>query len=549
MTGKKYSVWLDLAIAVSCGCFAGLNSVWIYGNLWTNTPYGLVCAICGVIAGASCFGILHLLSGRLNFTPASMSYFITLSFLAMYTAVRYYQHAEVLSKRYGTIDRRIYAALAGCSVLFLTVFFLASYRILFRILKRLLDVKWDWAEWMFLILGLGVAVNFSTCAFASYPIFYDGERYGGVLTDVVYLFDSLYHLKHDSFFLIGGVENDIRNIFFGLFQLPISAPCHVVSQLTEATLGFDLYPYLIIWFQNIAIVGSVILFARCVGEGPYRKIGFMLLFSCSYMAVLHVLILEQYAWPLFWSAAFVYLVCHGKTGSELDACYILGAGNLVSNALIAGPMVFHDKNRFKKLFEISFVIAAGLLLVSGQLTGILRTFQMMPTTAMFFGSNLAIGNKLMQFTVFVRSIFLQPFVKAFSVTPWYVAEIDQYAAYRLTDEISFDWTGIVILALCIVSFIWNRKDRFTQYAGWWIFVSILILLGLGWGTHENGLVIYGLHFGWAYITLIYKLIERVFAKHERILLGICGIISGIMLWQNIEGLSVLFDFLGKYYPS
>ena len=135
------------------------------------------------------------------------------------------------------------------------------------------------------------------------------------------------------------------------------------------------------------------------------------------------------------------------------------------------------------------------------------------------------------------------------MTPWYVAEIDQYAAYRLSDELCFDWIGILIFGLCAVSFIWNRKDRFTQYAGWWVLVSILILLGLGWGTHENGLVIYGLHFGWAYIALIYKLIERIFAKYGKILSAACGVVSGIMMWRNIEGLSVLFGFLEKYYPA
>lgn len=549
MTGRKHSIWLDAAISVSCGCFAWLDTVWIYGNLWTGTPYGLIVAIIGVIAGISCFAVLRLLSGRLDIEPAPTSYLVTLSFLAMYTAVRYYSRAGSLSERYGTIDLKIYAVLAGCSVLFLTVFFLVSYRILARLLGMLLDAGLDRVEWLFLILGLWAAVNFSTCAFVAYPVLHDGERYGGVLTDVIYLFDSLYHLKLDSFFLIGGVENDIRNIFFGLFQLPVSAPCHMISQLTEAIWGIESYPYLIAWSQGLAIVGAAILLSRCAVEGPHQKIGFLLLFSCSYMAMLHVLILEQYAWPLFWSSAFVYLACHGKTGSGLDACYILGAGNLVSNALIAGPMVFHDRKRFKKLFEISFVVATGLLLVSGQLSGILRTFQMMPTTAMFFGSNLTIANKVMQFSTFVRSVFIQPSVKAFSVTPWYVAEIDQYAAYRLSDEFNFDWIGILILVLCAVSFIWNRKDRFMQYAGGWVLVSIFILLCLGWGTHENGLVIYGLHFGWAYIALIYKLIERLFVRHRKILLGACCAVSGIMLWQNVQGLSVLFDFLGKYYPS
>ena len=46
-------------------------------------------------------------------------------------------------------------------------------------------------------------------------------------------------------------------------------------------------------------------------------------------------------------------------------------------------------------------------------------------------------------------------------------------------------------------------------SGLWILFSFALLCVMGWGTNENGLILYSLYFSWAYIILIYLFIDKL----------------------------------------
>ena len=52
--------------------------------------------------------------------------------------------------------------------------------------------------------------------------------------------------------------------------------------------------------------------------------------------------------------------------------------------------------------------------------------------------------------------------------------------------------GLVIFALALASLVLNRHSRAARMAGCWVLFSIVLLVGLGWGTQENGLILYAL---------------------------------------------------------
>ena len=41
-----------------------------------------------------------------------------------------------------------------------------------------------------------------------------------------------------------------------------------------------------------------------------------------------------------------------------------------------------------------------------------------------------------------------------------------------------------------------------------------MLVILGWGTKENGLILYSLYFGWAYFVLIFQLLNNIFKNNK-----------------------------------
>ena len=155
----------------------------------------------------------------------------------------------------------------------------------------------------------------------------------------------------------------------------------------------------------------------------------------------------------------------------------------------------------------------------------------------FSGKSLPFTDKLLQFIYFIKSIFIAPK----SVILW-----DNYFySYRI---ISIDFVsrlGILILLICFVSFLLNRKNKFAKISFLWIIFSFLVLCLFGWGTQENGLILYSLYFFWAYVSLICLFINKVF-KNKYVKIFIYFIIIFIMLYFNLSEFIKIVQF-GIYH--
>ena len=107
-------------------------------------------------------------------------------------------------------------------------------------------------------------------------------------------------------------------------------------------------------------------------------------------------------------------------------------------------------------------------------------------------------------------------------------------------------TGIIILGLLIVSFIINRKEKIAQVSALWILYSFIILCLIGWGTKENGLILYSTYFAWAFYSLFILLIKKI-TKNKRAFSIIMIIIIGIMFIFTSKELINILKFALKYY--
>ena len=72
--------------------------------------------------------------------------------------------------------------------------------------------------------------------------------------------------------------------------------------------------------------------------------------------------------------------------------------------------------------------------------------------------------------------------------------------------------GVLLILLCILSYIINRNKKIVKISTFWILFSIFVLFIMGWGTQENGLILYSLYFGWAYLILLCELLENIIKK-------------------------------------
>lgn len=112
---------------------------------------------------------------------------------------------------------------------------------------------------------------------------------------------------------------------------------------------------------------------------------------------------------------------------------------------------------------------------------------------------------------------------------------------------NFNLIGIIIGVLAILGFALNRKDKFTQMAFVWCVFSFILLLVLGWGIDENGLLLYTFYFAWAFICLIVKGIEKLLKKYTKLKYIVYSLIIFSMLLINSYGIYKTILFGLKYF--
>ena len=115
---------------------------------------------------------------------------------------------------------------------------------------------------------------------------------------------------------------------------------------------------------------------------------------------------------------------------------------------------------------------------------------------------------------------------------------------------SVNVAGIIILVAAVSGFAVTRKDKLSKISLGWICLSSVVLMLVGWGTKENGLILYSLYFGWPFLVLIFKLFKvtedrlktRFVFVGASVFLGIC------LLIRNIPSVFQMLQFAIEKYP-
>ena len=114
----------------------------------------------------------------------------------------------------------------------------------------------------------------------------------------------------------------------------------------------------------------------------------------------------------------------------------------------------------------------------------------------------------------------------------------------------FSVPGGVLLGLCLASLTLNRKKISARLAGAWIGFSVLLLLVIGWGSPENGMVLYSLYFSWAFFVLLFLLMDWIAEKGKMKLLvpAVSCVAAAALIVCNYHGMADLLAFATRYYP-
>lgn len=429
-------------------------------------------------------------------------------------------------------------ALVFLSVFFLYIFLSVFYKKLAEVFRHIGVFKELRTGEIILYAGLFIAtVGYIVFAFVQTDAFYGTE----ISNDIIYTSDSPILVKMNAFSIISHPENDLRQPLFSLFSVPFLGIVNLVglflpSCVEAVCLGA---------IQAGMILCATLMLADLMELTPLRRCCFMLLSCCSYTYLLFVLMLEQYAVAYFWLILCIYLICKNPRHSRFA---LFGT---VSTLLTGAVLTLHyavENSQSKKLSHILSCILdfvkdyVVLLILFCRFDVFISIFDKINSLTQFTGKEVTLISKLYQYTHFLRNCFLPPMAGEKTVAG--------HGAWRLLPMTSLSILGIAILVLALVGALLNRHKKSTRYALLWTVFSFVMLFVLGWGTNENGLILYALYFGWAFLTLIFGLAEKIEDKlRVRFLLPLLTAVACAgMLWMNLPAIYDMISFGIRNFP-
>ena len=393
-------------------------------------------------------------------------------------------------------------------------------------------------EYVFYALIIVASLVLVVFAFSQTDAFYGT----GYEFDVIYTSDSPTLVNQNVYLSLMHRENDLRQPLFAVFASPFVSVPYFLSVLLGA--GLSLRAVLLNSAQVMLLVFANFMISRAMKLNTLKRICFVLLTSTTYTYLLFSLMMEQYIVAYFYLALCVYLVSVSK---KVEKLALFGAGGtLLTSFVFVLSLTDKPIKRFKEWFfdlfdrGIEFVI---LVLAFCRFDVIMNLTVKASSLSGFTDVKLTLLDKFNQYTEFVKNLFLPPDADMSFV-------IEEHISWQLNEIDSVNLLGILIIILAAVGGILNRDKIISVISMSWISFSFVLLLILGWGTTENGLILYSLYFGWAFLVLLYQLVEWLF---EKIKLGfvtpiVCVGVSAFLLYKNLPAIMQMIDFAIEYFP-
>lgn len=392
-----------------------------------------------------------------------------------------------------------------------------------------------------IIYGLlfALTLGYMIFSFVNTDAFY-GTPY---INDVIYTSDSPSLVKENVYLVVTHPENDLRQPLFALFAAPFVGLPYLVGRVLDASASVQ--AILVNTVQIGMLFAANFILTKLLKLDCIKRVSFMLLTTFTYMYLLFTLMMEQYMIAYFWLIFGIYIICEKR---RIEQFALWGAGGTLLTSMTLLP--FMSKNNPIKNFKeyvidmvkygMSFVL---VILTFCRADIFLKLTRSVTTLSSFTGRNVGLMDKINQYFTFIQSCFIAP--KAGLNT----TAVD-HISWQMYAVTGISIIGAVILALAIISAILNRRNKSSMVAIGWVAFSVVILFVLGWGTRENGQILYALYFGWAFLVLLFQLVEKIETKLKvRFITPLISVgCSVAMAAVNIPKIMEMISFAITHFP-
>lgn len=395
------------------------------------------------------------------------------------------------------------------------------------------------AEWIVYGILLIAMLGYMVFSFAQSQAFYGTE----LSYDIIYTSDSPSLVKGNVYLALTHPENDLRQPLFAMFAAPFAGIPYLLARVIGASATVQ--AILVNSVQLLMLFAANFMLAKMLKLNSVKRICFMLLTSCTYTQLLFTLMMEQYIVAYFWLIFCIYLIAEKQQPERIA---LWGAGGTLLTSMILLPFMSTKspikdfKSWFMDMVRYGLEFVA-LMLVFCRFDVIFNLMSRISFLSDFTGKTVTFADKIYQYTDFICNCFIAP---SAGVNTTAVDHI----SWQLNPATGISFAGILILILAVISAIWNRDKKSSLLAVGWVGFSVIMLLGLGWGTQENGLILYALYFGWAFLILLFQLVEKIESKlNIKFLIPVVTMVAVIaLLVINIPAILEMVNFAITYYP-
>lgn len=426
------------------------------------------------------------------------------------------------------------------------LFFVYFYTVLFwSKMKEMIpiqDLLWDATkiEWVVYGILLAGTLIYSGLVFSATDAFY-GTAFE---YDVIYTSDSPAIVAGNAYLVLTHLQNDIRQPLFAVFGAPFLGIPYLLGRLAGGSAVVSAV------LMNSVQVGMLFaanfILTKVLELDARKRICWMVLSCCTYTHLLFCLMMEQYIIAYFWLVLCIYVICKFR---QPDRFSLWGAGGTLLTSMVLLPLMSgkHPIREFKAWFldmvriGMEFVAVMLIFCRFDVIFGLVKTLSELNT---FTGHSLTWQDKLYQYTAFVSGIFMAPEAGEG------IAFTDAHISWQMEPICAVSTVGIAIVLLALLSAVLNWKKKSTRIAIGWIGFSMVMLVGLGWGTAENGLILYALYFGWAYFVLLFQLAEWIeeMTRVKWLIPAVSAVTGVCLLCVNIPAIAETISFAITNFP-
>lgn len=378
-------------------------------------------------------------------------------------------------------------------------------------------------------------------SYVTYSFLGSEAFYGSIFDfDIIYTSDSPALVGKNIYLNLTHPENDLRQPLFAVFSAPFIGIPYLLGRVFN--LSHTMYAILINCIQVIIMHVSNYMLAKIMDLNVNKRICFIIFSAATYTSLLFMIMMEQYIFAYFWLILCIYVICKCK---DYNHIVLFGAGGSLLTSLAMMP-IFSNKspiNSFKEWIADMIKLGVEFLLVMllfCRFDVIYNLITKVNQLSGFTGETLTLVEKVQQYFAFISSCFFAP-------SAGISYKIADHISWQLNEVASFNIIGIIIILLCAVSVIVNKEKRSSIISFYWIIFSVAMLVILGWGTQENGLILYALYFGWAFNVLLFQLVEKIRIKRFFHIVCFSSIVG--MLAVNVPAIMEMLEFAFKYFPA